>query len=82
MYKLVSRTVLDAVPQVLGSMALHIVSLANLLGLVISQHLVATCRLPCELDIGLLARIVDHLEGVHSKALHVTPVCRDAPGPQ
>ena len=80
--KLEPRTTLNAVPQVLSSMALHVVGLADLLGLVISQHLDATGWLPSELDVGLLACLVDHLEGVHTKALHVTPVCGDAPGPQ
>ena len=63
-------------------MALHIVSFTNLLGLFISQYLDTAGRLPVELHIGLLAGLVYHLEGVHAKALHVAPVCRDASGAQ
>ena len=63
-------------------MALHIVGHADLLGFIISQHLDAAGGLPVELDVGLLAGLVHHLEGVHSKALHVAPVSWDAAGAQ
>ena len=63
-------------------MALHIVGLANLLGLIIIQCLDTAGGFPGELDIGALASFVHHLKSVHAKALHVTPVCGDAPGSQ
>jgi len=77
-----THTTLDGVPQVLSSMALHVVGHAHLFGLLISQHLHTTSGLPVELHVGLLASLVHHLEGVDSKALHVTPVSWDTTGSQ
>ena len=55
-----------------------VVAATNVDSFLLQQVLDTACGLPVELDVGDLALLVDQSEGVHSKALHVAVVQRDA----